>query len=262
MVIGGQISLSIRMIMEDTLDKWLVSDSGISSAAVRVRMAMRDMKPLTLGEIAKLTCLKPHNARRAVNELVDVGWLTDLRTPSQRPRLIAPVFPMRVARQMAREIERAFQDAAHRGEWLMKAQVDLLVGSNNYVDNCRPDWLRNVETKARLEFDRFFPGFSFVLEYQGAGHHRPTSHGGQLTQEEREQAYRSQLARDAAKLLACKNRNIEIVYITAIDLLGESLVAKLPANIPLSAYAHNPDSPLTQALNALARSYAEAVIGN
>lgn len=259
-------SVSIRLIMDNALSQWLVADGSISSRAVRVRVAMRDLRPRTIREIAAMTATSVAVAAAGVRELVDCGWLvcdSDVRT---RPRKVAAAFPEVVEKHMVKEIRLAFDVAPFQGEWLMRAKLDLHVATAEYYDNCRPRWLRNVVTGMKMECDRMYPEVKVVFEYQGASHHPPAVPGGgrcdEVTHRERLKAYQEQVERDAQKLLACKRHGFELVEVTALELC-QAGCQFLPQHVelPKSRYATLPASasPLARELDALADGYAKMV---
>lgn len=246
--------MSIRMIMEDALDKWLMSDSGISSAAVRVRMAMRDMKPRTIRDMVRICGASQDTVRRAVEELVAAQWATDIRQRDQRPRSIGAVFPPEVEAVMCDPILLASTGAPFTGEWTMRALLDLFAGSKSYIDNHRPEFIRRQETGYRLECDRHYPEHMVIFEYQGSSHHRPAS------QSKKEEQYKDQVNRDAQKALFAKRMGIEIVEVTAVELTGNHMIELISGRLPLTAYAFMPDSQLVRFLKGMANSYAAKVL--
>lgn len=202
-------------------------------------------------------------ARAAARELVAAGWLAAIPGERKRPRRLGAVFPQEVERQMLDTVQLAFDSSANQGEWLMRAKLDLFVGSTSYIDNCRPEWMRNITTGHKLEFDRYYEMLKVALEYQGWSHHAPSTQQNPRdlrSQEEKERAYIQQLGHDAQKILTCQRRGIAFIEVTAVELAKKGL-SFVPADVlPRSAYAAATDSPLADFLEGLATAYATRVL--
>lgn len=55
------------------------------------------------------------------------------------------------------------------GETLFKEILDYFYVTK-YIDNYRPDWLKNPSTKKNLEIDRYYPEFKLGFEFNGLHH--------------------------------------------------------------------------------------------
>lgn len=57
-------------------------------------------------------------------------------------------------------------------ELKMKSILDKLLPGLVYMDNYRPDWLKNPNTGFNLELDRYYPEIGLGVEYNGIQHRK------------------------------------------------------------------------------------------
>lgn len=246
--------------MENALTNWLLSDARMSHGAVRVRLALRDMRPRGFAEISSMTAMSTHCVAAAVKELIAVGWAAFDPNAKRRHKLAYAVFPPEAEIAMAASVSEAYAIAPFQGEWLMRAKLDMYIGSVEYTDNARPSWLINVATGMPMEFDRAYPQLKLVFEYQGASHHEPSATGDpwdNRPQHERSKSYKGQVERDAQKHMLCNRQGIRLVEVTALMLELEATKLIPAGAAPMSYYCRVLDSPLILKLNELCSTYAK-----
>lgn len=58
------------------------------------------------------------------------------------------------------------------GEREMKMILDNILKEEIFIDNYRPDWLKNPNTNRNLELDRYYPNLKIGFEYNGLQHRK------------------------------------------------------------------------------------------
>ena len=58
------------------------------------------------------------------------------------------------------------------GEREMKIILDEILPEETFIDNFRPDWLKNPNTNRNLELDRYYPNLKIGFEYNGLQHRK------------------------------------------------------------------------------------------
>lgn len=202
------------------------------------------IQPRSVVELARVVGVDPRHTARLCAEMARSGWMKLVR--SGRETMPVPVIPDAVQEQLARRLAELVGMSQHKGEYLMKCWLDLLVASDNYVDNARPGFLSNPISGESLEFDRYYlDGVAF--EFNGPQHYGPTASFPD------EQAFRDLRVRDLLKKGLSREKGIELVVITAGDLSLDGMVARLPALLPRSAVDR--DGPYVKALERLCQEY-------
>jgi len=59
-----------------------------------------------------------------------------------------------------------------KSEIRLKVILDSVLPKERFVDNFRPDWLKNPNTGQNLELDRFYPDLKIGIEFNGPQHRR------------------------------------------------------------------------------------------
>ena len=108
------------------------------------------------------------------------------------------------------------------GQELCKEHLANIIFDKPY-ENYRPDWLFG------MELDFYYPDLGFAVEFNGDQHYYATS----LSPDPR-----AQMMRDRRKKAICKERGIDIVIITAINLCTESMRRKFKKRCRLKPYHH------------------------
>lgn len=246
--------MSIRRLLAVAHGDFLACARDLSASAIRLRASMWELKPESIACIAERTGMSRETIRYAVKELIAAGWVIVAKSKGSRSHVAWPVFPGTVQAAIAAEICDEMARAANIGEWLMRAFCDVLVGSGNYVDFSRPPWLRNLLTKARLEFDREYVELKVGLECQGKQHYRSSGSA------EDDKALVDQQLRDSQKIAHCTRHGVTLIEITAANLTRDVMVTKLKPVLPMTAYATAQGSPLIDALDVSGQEYMSSVI--
>ncbi|MGE5485077.1 MAG: hypothetical protein ACM3X4_08685 [Ignavibacteriales bacterium] len=163
-------------------------------------------------------------------------------------RTPVPVVPESLQHEQASRLQTLVGIASQKGEFLMKCWLDVLVASDDLIDNCRPGFLCNPLTGEPLEFDRFYlEGVAF--EFNGRQHYRPTSAYPD------EQTFRERRARDLLKKGLSQEKGIVLVEVTSADLTLENMEKKIPDVLPRSVVDR--EGPYVKALSRLCKDYLD-----
>lgn len=174
-----------------------------------------------------LTHTSRNTVKQAIRELVAASWLEiDDWDP------LVPI-PFRIhdpvearARGEAEAARLRIAEARYPGEQRMKEWLSLLVESDEYLENARPELLINPYTNELLEFDRYYYSARVAFEFNGAQHDRPT---GRFTAMD----VARQKARDLMKAGICTSRGMTLVVVHAEDLTLERMRQKVGTLLPL-----------------------------
>lgn len=128
--------------------------------------------------------------------------------------IITKVYRMRL---VDKSISRIMSD----GEKLMKSFLDIILVGEQYIDNCRPEWLINDRTNKRMEIDRFYPELSLAFEYNGRQHYRFSEKYHKDENEFKEQQYR-----DLRKIHICQEKGIQL-FVFGRKQLSKISISKL-----------------------------------
>jgi hypothetical protein len=102
-----------------------------------------------------------------------------------------------------------------------KERLRLLLARHRFIENYRPDWLKNPETGANLELDFWLPEVDVGIEVQGKQHQEFTPIFHKCPSDFEAQQYR-----DALKNAICQQRGVilyEVFCIRDIDTVIEGL---------------------------------------
>lgn len=95
----------------------------------------------------------------------------------------------------------------YSGERLSCAALREITGGE-VLENYRPDFLKNPETKRNLELDCYSPSEAFATEFQGEQHYRYPNKFHKTLEE-----FEKQLHRDVIKQEMCKKEGVKLIYI-------------------------------------------------
>ncbi len=222
----------------------LLRREDISPTAKFLYLVAQATHPGSLAELGRAAGVERRQTARLCAHLARTGWMKLAR--SGRETVPVPVCPAAVEEQQAERLLKVVAMSRHKGECLMKCWLDLLVASDDFVDNARPGFLGNPLSGESLEFDRYYlDGVAF--EFNGPQHYGPTASFPD------EQAFREGRARDLLKKGLSREKRIELVEITADDLSLDGITAKLPALLPRSVVDR--DGPYAMALERLCQEY-------
>lgn len=178
--------------------------------------------------LGELLCVQARTVSRALEQLVDAGWLT-IERPTERTPITFDFPEPEAARQRA-EVRRAQQrlgKSKYHGEALALLWCDALVDSNNYRDDHFPASFTNLLTNERLQADRFyFHGKGVAIEFNGPQHEGPTARYS-------EAEAKAQIARDRMKQQICARQKIPLITIRPEDLTLARMRELLGQALPL-----------------------------
>lgn len=226
---------------------YATTDKKLSSAALRLRLAMENRPPLSVPEMAELAGRKVRTIRDYAERLIETGWATEVGSDESGSRRIAASMPTCVEEFIAERTAYNRWQVADAGQYLMLCILDLGINSLSYLDNARPPFLRNTMTRGRMEYDRYYYSDKAAFEFNGPQHYRTT----QRYPDKAELA--KQQARDNMKAGISVRQGITLVEVRAEHLSFAQVMLKAPANLP-RRYV-NPEGPLIQAVTSLCEDY-------
>lgn len=166
------------------------------------------------------------SVHKAIGQLVRNGWLVMKQAHQLAPITLTIHHPIREQYEiMMTRAKKNLQNAKHTGEALMKEFLSLLVTSDDYMDNVKPGFLRNINTDGLLEFDRYYPNV-IAFEFNGPQHYRPTELYDEKTVNE-------QKIRDEQKKQLSEKKGIELAVIHPEDLSVAGMLSKIGGLLPL-----------------------------
>ena len=201
----------------------LVAQPGIGFAELCTYVLAFRYQPRSIAELAKLAKMSRAHAARACRNLVTLGWMV-LRGTSRKLRPI-PLIPHPYQKQLASLLIEEYEMAPNRGEFLMKQYLDLMICSDDHVDNARPKFLQNPMTAQSLEYDRYYRQ-KVAFEFNGAQHYEVTeAYPDDKTLQEAQ-------TRDLLKKGLSEKAGVRLIEITANDLDHRVLLSLIPAGLP------------------------------
>ncbi len=227
------------------LPEVLLKDGHISSAAKLMYAIVRIYTPSSQRALATISGANPKTVSRLCRELVEHGWIHERKIG--RRSIPVPSIPGVVQKQMAENLKTGFNAARHKGEYLSKAWLSILVATDDYIDNARPSFLKNPETGEPLELDRWYPRLNTGFEYQGPQHFGPTRvYPGR-------DEFNKTRTRDLLKLALCQERGIDLIYMTEEELTLSRMMQRLPRQFPIRYVADT--WPYIREIERLSDSY-------
>lgn len=222
----------------------LVQDRNLDPLAKYLYLIICLHKPKSIKELAELAGTYRDGARKQCKALEAAGWILMPRKPGMTP-LIATA-PRATQDAMVSRLKDTRWESKHAGEFLMKAWLDLLIDSDNFVDNCRPSFLVNPATQKSLEYDRYYrEGVAF--EYNGSQHYTPTQMFSNI-----DEIKKTQL-RDNLKAGLSHRQGIKYVEIAENELSLDSMLVNIPSILPLRPIDKN--SVYVRGLTRLSEEY-------
>ncbi|HPZ55052.1 MAG: helix-turn-helix domain-containing protein [Bacillota bacterium] len=216
-----------------TIPRELIEDRFIKPQAVVIYGVLQALPEFrfpngkyTCKQLRELTDRAPKTIRRAINVLVQHGWLGRTRQNHLCPFIFTvrnPVHEECMA-ELAR-VEKRLSRAKFKGEGLMKEYLSLIVDSDEFQDNATPGFLVNPFTDERMELDRYYPG-RVAFEFNGPQHYKPTEFSSPREVEK-------QQLRDKIKEWICEKRGIRLVVVHAEDLTLQTMIEKVGTCLPL-----------------------------
>ncbi len=238
--------MSFRQHIQSIVPKALAHDKELSDLAVRILLVLQSNRFRSIAELAQAIGACRDRAGKAVQTLIKRGWAFCVSNEGSRSKVIVPTWPVSVEAALASLISGDRESVAFLGQWLMWCWLDALVDCSDYMDNSRPDWLRNADTGHRMELDREYRSLGVAFEFQGEQHFRPTE-----AYPDQDEHARQQL-RDDQKAGVCLRNGVRLVEITAEDLTLKRMLRKVDG-LPLRHY--RTDGPVIRALQQISESY-------
>lgn len=189
--------------------------------------------------------------RWSVQRLIELDWAYRFPHPKTGRTIIVPWMPLDIEAAVARQVEYRSGLVPNKGEWLMKALLDVIVDDKRYEDNARPAWAVSGSGSDRLEFDRWYTEAKVAIEFQGRQHYEEVTFS-----DGRKSNFEAQRVRDGLKALLCSRQEVVFVEIPWTELSYETIVAKLEGRLPLVPPLF--DRPLFRCLQNLCHSYVNS----
>ncbi len=182
-------------------------------------------KPPSIVDLMRATGFARNTVMKHCRLLEQRGWAAI--EGNRALRRVVPLTPDTVQRELAAIFVRDLAMAAYKGEFLMRAGLDELIDSADYVDNPRPEVLTNPETGQPLEYDRYYPRFRVAFEWNGSQHYRTTKRYPS------EDALRETRKRDLIKKGLSQDSGIRLIVMTNADLSLSAMMRLIPSDMPL-----------------------------
>lgn len=239
------MSSSTKLRMSIPAD--LPCDTRVEPLAKYLYLLIELKRPNSVSELTRLSGLSRRAVRRHCEALAAAGWVTMVSKPGETK--VLATMPPATQEALALRLKEDRWAATHAGEFLMKAWLDLIVDSDNYVDNCRPAFLAHPVTGQLLEYDRYYrEGVAF--EYNGRQHYEVTA------QYPNEADLQSLQVRDHIKAALSQKNNIILVQVTEADLSLAGMRTKIPGILPSKEV--DEDGPYVRMLARLSEEYASS----
>ncbi|MDP2859938.1 MAG: hypothetical protein Q8P50_18500 [Bacillota bacterium] len=222
----------------------LSEQTGVSFTQQSVFYLASAYQARSYSQFSKKSKMPRGPMRKACKGLAGIGWMK-LKGSSRMVRPVA-VIPHYLQEKMALMLREQYAVASNRGEFLMKRLLDFWIDNDNFVDNARPEFLKNPLTEELLEYDRFYlEGVAF--EFNGSQHYGPT----EKFPDDKE--LKESQARDLIKKALSEDHRVKLVTVTAVQLVPAEFVKLLPAELPRNCV--DEDGPYFTALANLCAAY-------
>ena len=201
----------------------LFDDTNLSFVEKAVCLGATAYPADSIASLAARLRIPKSTALYACRNLSKRGWM-DLRRTGRKLCPI-PLVPRTCQVNLARALEKDYNMAANKGEFLMKRHLDLRIHSEEFLDNARPKFLTNPMTDEPLEYDRYYlQGVAF--EFNGLQH-------SIMTRVHRdENALREVKTRDLLKRALSEKAQVNLITVMAEDLRPGAFERLLPRNLP------------------------------
>ena len=145
--------MSFRQHIQSVVPNALVRDKRLCDLCIRIYLTLQGNRFSSIEELAKAIGACRARTAKAMATLVDRGWAFCVDGGNRRRKAIATAWPVSVEAAIAALIADDKENVVFLGQWLMWDWLDVLVDALDYLDNSRPDWLRNADTGYRMELD-------------------------------------------------------------------------------------------------------------
>lgn len=243
--------MSFRKHIASVVPKALARDKDLPELAIRIYLTLQQERFSSIAELAEAIGACRDRVSRAVKVLIQREWAACISCEHSRSKVIVPTWPVSIETKIADLIKSDKDNIAFLGQWLMWNWLDVLVDLVDYLDNSRPDWLRNSQTGYRMELDREYRSPHVAFEFQGKQHFRPTQAYPD------EDAQIQQRLRDDQKAGVCMRNGVRLVEVTHKDLTLKGMLKKA-AGLPLRHYRAN--GPIIRTIEQLSDSHISWMI--
>lgn len=201
-------------------------------------------RPDSIDQLRRLAGMSRQSVFRATKILSEKGWIRMVKSSYRKE--VVPLVPDEIQRQQAEKLREVKGMAAYLGEFLMKRWLDVLVDSDNFIDNARPGFLRNPKTGQPLEYDRYYlEGVAF--EFNGIQHYETSQ------QFPNEELILETQIRDLLKIGLSHRKGVVLVEVVDEDLNLKNMLQKIPSKLPLHRIDEN--GPYIRALEEISKEH-------
>ncbi len=138
-----------------------------------------------------------------------------------------PSMPEAVEARLAERVRHELNMAAFKGEAVTKAILSFAIDSDEYVDNARPSFLVNPETKRPMELDRYYYREAKGWDYNGDQHYRPTAW---YPESKHKEIRKRDLMKQGLSLE--KENPFELIVVRRQELSLQGVISKIPPSMP------------------------------
>ena len=200
---------------------------------------------------------------RHLKELERLGWIDLSPHDVEMPEMSADCEAKRrsnklsislrnpIREQKARQISQLEADikaAPNKGEALMRKVLDLVVPDTRFMDNYRPEFLKNPMTEQCLEYDRYYE-VGVAFEFNGPQHYGPTD---RFPDPRSAAALRT---RDLVKRGLSAENSVILITVRAADLSISKICKLVKGHLPIRR--PNRNDLYVVRLQAMLRRYVE-----
>ncbi len=185
---------------------------------------MSRSKPQSATDLAKATNMSRHTIMRHCKALQEKGWV--LIGGHTRRRALVGTISLGAQEKLAERAARDLELAHYKGEFLLKAILDYLIESTDYVENGRPSYLINPDTGQPMEYDRLYPGLLLAFERNGPQHYRTTKKFPSTSE------LKEQKKRDMYKRALSQDNQIRLIVLSG-ELTVASVLKTIPEDVPV-----------------------------
>ncbi|MGI6163409.1 MAG: hypothetical protein ACOYEQ_05725 [Bacillota bacterium] len=233
-----------RLFIPDSL----VAHRELTASAKYLYMVIATTIPGSITELSNRAGISRASVSTMCKDLARYGFIRFIENGCAKA--IVACVPEEVEYAWAESLRKRKAVAGYLGEFLMKEWLDFLIADCEYVDNARPDFLRNPRSKKNLEYDRYYlAGVAF--EFNGDQHYMQTD----KHPDSRELLERQE--RDLIKIGLSQKKGIELVEVVYDDLTLEGMKKKIPGILRLARI--NENGPYVRTLTEISNEYIAAM---
>jgi hypothetical protein len=216
----------------------------LSSDQAHIWITAWDCLPDSMRSLAVAGKIPKSTVFATCSKMAASGWM-ELRSHGRRKLRPVALIPNRSQERMARLLQEEYEASPNKGEFLMKRYLDLVVHSEDFIDNARLDAVKNV-TGEPLELDRYYRE-KVAFEFNGPQHLGVTEKF-----KDAKAAFELQ-SRDTRKLWLCDRAGITLVRVYVADLHPRMMSRLIPPVLRRNYI--DEDGPYHKAICNLCSSY-------